>query len=155
MDEQANQNQENQENQQQDSQPQPESPAQPAPDAGATEVREVKTEPVNQNSVAMLCHLIALVGYVIPFGNIIGPLIVWMMNKDKSQFVDEQGKEAVNFQISMSIYALVCFILIFIGIGLILLPILGLVNLILIIIASIKASGGESYRYPMSIRLVK
>ena len=111
---------------------------------------------------AMFCHLAGLAGFVIPvvLSGIIAPLIVWQMKKDEHPFIDEQGKEALNFQISMPLYAMIgtaaCFIT---CIGVVLIPfVVGavyLVNLIFLIIAAIKANNGEHYRYPLSIRFIK
>ena len=100
---------------------------------------------------AMVCHLSALLGFL-PFLHIVAPLVVWLMKRDEHPFIDDQGKEAVNFQISMTIYfVLLCFSLIGIPIA-IALP---LVNIVMIIIAVIKVSGGETYRYPLTLRLIK
>jgi uncharacterized Tic20 family protein len=103
---------------------------------------------------AMLCHLSALVGYIIPFGNVIGPLIFWMLKKDESPFIDANGKEAVNFQISILIYAIVSGILILVVIGILLLPIVVILGFVFMIVASIKSYSGESYRYPLTIRFI-
>lgn len=103
----------------------------------------------------MLCHIAALAGYIIPFGNIIGPLVFWQMKKADHPFVDEQGKEALNFQITVVIAALICIPLIFVVIGVILLPIIGIGALVLTIMAAIKANEGVAYRYPFAFRLVK
>ena len=105
---------------------------------------------------AMLCHLTALSFYIgVPFGNIIGPLVIWLIKKDELPIVDEQGKESLNFQISMSIYAMIASLLIFIFIGLLLVPIVVIVQIILTVIAALKANNGESYRYPLTIRFLK
>ena len=109
----------------------------------------------DENMWAMLCHAAALVGFIIPLGNIIGPLIIWMMKKDQFPLVDDQGKEAVNFQISMTIYYLIAAVLILVIIGIVLLVVLGVFSLIMTIIAMIKANSGERYRYPLAIRLIK
>ncbi len=101
----------------------------------------------------MIAHLSALVGFIIPFGNIIGPLIVWQVKKDMP-FVEDQGKEALNFQITVTLAAIVCFILMFVFIGVLLLPVVGIAALVLTIIAGIKANGGEEYRYPLTLRLI-
>lgn len=101
---------------------------------------------------AMLCHLIALAGFVIPFGNVIGPLVVWMIKREESPFIDYHGKEALNFQISMSIYIIAAAILVLIAVGILLLIALGIFGLIMIVIASVKANSGEKYRYPLTIR---
>ena len=103
---------------------------------------------------AMFCHLSALVGYVFPFGNIIAPLIIWVLKKDEFPLVNDQGKEAINFQISMTIYIIAAIILIILVIGIPLLILLGLFDLLMIIIASIKANEGTEYRYPLTIRFL-
>ena len=105
--------------------------------------------------MGMLCHLLALAGYVVPFGNILGPLIIWQMKKDQYPFADDQGKESVNFQISVSIYAIVSTILFIVVIGVPLLIAVGIFGLVEIILASIKANQGIPWRYPLSIRFVK
>jgi uncharacterized Tic20 family protein len=105
---------------------------------------------------AMFCHLAGLAGYIMPVvGNIIGPLILWQLKKDEYGFVDEQGKEAVNFQISMSLYALISIPLFFVCVGPFLLAAVGIVDLVLLIIAAVKANNGEHYRYPLTIRFIK
>lgn len=110
---------------------------------------------------AMLCHLLGLAGIVVPvIGNIVGPLIVWQIKKEEFQLVDEHGKEAVNFQISMSLYGLVGSIACIVTcIGAILMPfvlsVVGVVDLIFLLIAAVKANSGEHYRYPLTIRFIK
>jgi len=104
---------------------------------------------------AMFCHFAAFLGMVFPFGNLLGPLIVWQIKKDLDPFVDAQGKEALNFQISVSLAAILCFMLMVVVIGFPLLVLLGVAALVLTIIAGIKANEGQDYRYPFSWRLVK
>lgn len=103
----------------------------------------------------MLCHLAALIGYVIPLGTIIGPLVVWLLKKESSEFVNDQGKEALNFQISCMIYIIVSAILCLILIGVVLLIAIGIFHLIMVIVASVKANDGVRYRYPLTIRFIK
>ena len=104
----------------------------------------------------MLCHLSALACLTaIPFANVIGPLVVWLIKKDEMPFVDDQGKEAVNFQISVSIYAIVSAVLILAVIGIVLLPAVLIFGLVMTIIASLQANQGEAYRYPLCIRFLK
>jgi uncharacterized protein len=103
----------------------------------------------------ILCHLAALLGFVVPFGNIIGPLLVWLLKKNSVSSVELHGKEALNFQISMTIYTVIAGLTIIIMIGIFLLPVIIVANLVLTIIAAIKASNGELYRYPVSIRFVE
>lgn len=102
----------------------------------------------------MIAHLSALVGFVIPFGTVIGPLVVWQMKKAEMPFVDDQGKEALNFQITVAIAAFVCLLLGFILIGFLLLPIVGIGAIVLTVIAGIKANEGEAYRYPVCWRVI-
>ena len=105
---------------------------------------------------ATFCHLAAISGFIVtPIGFILGPLIIWLIKKDEFEFVNEQGKEALNFQISMLIYGIICFILAFILIGLLFLLVWGILEIIFIIIASVKANSGEHYRYPLTIRFIK
>jgi len=109
---------------------------------------------------SMFCHLAALAGLVVPVvGCIVGPLIIWQIKKDDFPFVDEQGKEAVNFQISMLLYAVigsaVCLIT---CIGIPLIPIVclavSIVDLIFLLIAAVKANNGFHYRYPLCISFI-
>jgi len=99
---------------------------------------------------AMLSHLTGLVSFI-------GPLVVWLIKKEEFPFVDEQGKEALNFQITMLIYGFVAGLTTIICIGFILAPAVGIVDLVFLIIAAIKANDGYHYRYPrpLIIRLIK
>ncbi len=116
----------------------------------------VQEEKKKANLWAMLCHLTALSTFIgIPFGNIIIPLIIWLVKKDEFPFVDEQGKESLNFQISMTIYGIIAGLLCFIFIGFILLPVIVVADIVLIIIATVKTNDGVSYKYPITIRLIK
>ncbi len=103
----------------------------------------------------MLCHLSALAGYIIPFGNLIGPLIVWQIKKNQIPQVNEHGKESLNFQISVTIYAIDSGLLCFICVGFFLLAAVGIFALVMIIIESIKANQGEPVRYPLTFRFIK
>lgn len=103
----------------------------------------------------MLCHLAALAGFIIPFGFIIGPLVVWLIKKNDFPFVDDQGKESLNFQITVILALIVSAILIIIVIGILLIPAVAITSLIFIIIASVKANSGIRYRYPVCIRFIK
>lgn len=105
---------------------------------------------------AVLCHLSALLGFVIwGLGIVLGPLIVWLIRKDTMPFVNDQGREALNFQITVLLAGIVCSALVFVLIGIPLLAALGIADLVFIIIAAIKASEGVGYRYPLSLRLIK
>ncbi len=97
----------------------------------------------------MLCHLLGLLT------NFLGPLILWLLKKDDDAFVNEQGKEALNFQITLMLAGIVAGATSCIGIGLILLPLIMILDLVFSIMACVAASKGQHYRYPVSIRLVK
>jgi uncharacterized Tic20 family protein len=104
---------------------------------------------------AMICHFAAFIGLIFPFGNLLGPLIVWQLKKETDPFIDSQGKEALNFQITVAIAAMICFLLMVIVIGFPLLMLVGIGALVLTIIAGIKANDGIAYRYPFTLRLIK
>ena len=110
---------------------------------------------------AMICHLAGLAGLVVPvIGCVVGPLIIWQIKKEEFTFVDEQGKEAVNFQISMLLYGLVGSVACLITcVGAVLVPVvLGVVSIfdfVFLLIAAVKANDGHHYRYPLTIRFIK
>lgn len=107
---------------------------------------------------AMVCHLAAFVAFIgIPFGHILGPLVVWLIKKNEYAFVDDQGKEALNFQISMTIYGFLVLIFAFLtlGLGAIVFIFLAIAEIVLVIIAAVAANNGEYYRYPFTIRFLK
>jgi len=111
----------------------------------------------------MLCHLSALAAFAgVPFGNILGPLIIWQIKKNEFPSVDLHGKAALNFQITVTIAAVIgaalAFMLSFFCVGFLLFPVVVLIvlaGMILAIIAGIKANNGEDYKYPYSIEFVK
>ncbi|WP_268890910.1 DUF4870 domain-containing protein [Cognatilysobacter lacus] len=116
---------------------------------------------------AMFAHLAAIVGGIVTagwaasLGCVLGPLVVWLMKKETMPFVDDQGKEALNFNITVGIVFLVLWILTFmtLGIGILLtgpiMLLVGLAWLVVSIMAAIKANEGVAYRYPFALRLVK
>ena len=115
----------------------------------STSSRDVKTWNV-------LCHATALAGFFVPWaGHILGPLIIWLAKRGDSPEIDEHGKESLNFQISMLIYNVIAGVLCLVLIGFVILGILHILNLVLVIVASIQASEGKFYRYPLTIRLIK
>ncbi len=103
----------------------------------------------------MFTHLSAFTVYFTAIGGVVGPLVMWLIKKGEYPFVDEQGKEALNFQISIVIYAVVSAVLTLILIGIVLLIAVGILNIVCIILAAVKAQNGEHYRYPLSIRFIK
>ena len=100
-------------------------------------------------NLAMLAHLLGI------FTGFIGSLIIWILKKDNSAFIGEQAKEALNFQITITIGFVIAWVLAFILIGLVLMPILFVANLVFCILAAVAASKGQAYRYPLTIRLVQ
>lgn len=142
--------------QQPDSDTPPPIPDQPQP---APQEPQPATGPPDKDARlwATFTHLAALAGLLgVPFGSIIGPLVLWLIKKNEIPFVDYNGKEALNFQISITIYMIASTPLICGG-PLILLAVipLAIVDLIFTIIAAIKANDGEYYRYPITIRMLK
>lgn len=103
----------------------------------------------DERTMGMLCHLLGI------FTNFVGPLIIWLIKKDSSPYVDEQGKNALNFQLSFLIYYTVSGIFCIVLIGFVALWILEILALIFGIIGTVKASNGEFYKYPMAIELIK
>jgi len=139
-----------------------------------------------ENSNSMLIHLSALSNYIIPFGSILLPLILWQTTKKDSTYIDHHGKEAINFNLSFLVYNIVASLLLLFSIGgtvftaikaeelgdeidiasflfstgglltaIVVLATIGIIKLILLIIASVKANQGILYRYPLSIRFIK
>ncbi len=103
----------------------------------------------------VLCHAAALLGLFFHFlGHILGPLIIWLTKRGDGAEIDAYGKESLNFQLTMLIYDAVAFVLCFFLIGIPILILLWLANTILVIIASIRASEGKFYRYPLTIRFL-
>lgn len=115
----------------------------------------VPLSPSDERMWAMFTHLSALSGFLIPFGNVVGPVVVWQIFKERSAFVDTHGKESVNFQITIAIAYLVSIILIFVVVGIFLLVVLGILSLVLSVVAAIKANNGEYYTYPFTFRFIK
>ncbi|VAX01542.1 hypothetical protein MNBD_GAMMA22-1993 [hydrothermal vent metagenome] len=117
--------------------------------------KELETNSEHRNW-AMACHLSTFAMYLmIPFANMLGPLIIWLIKKDEMPFVNDQGKEVLNFQITMTLAGFICFILSFVVIGFFLFIILGIFVFVITIIAAIKTNNGEYYRYPINLRLIK
>ena len=118
--------------------------------------------PVSARNVVNVCtwtafvQASALLGVFIHFpGHLLAPLIVWLLKRDESPEIDAHGKEALNFQISMLIYNVIAAVFCLVLIGFLLLPLLWILNALFVIIAAIKASDGEFYRYPMTIRFLQ
>ena len=115
----------------------------------------VPPSPTNDNSLAVLMQLLGFAGFVFPFGNIIGPLILWLIKRPESPLLDRTGKEVLNFQISYTIYAAVAGILCFVLIGFLILPVVFILWVVLMVVAAVRTGNGEEYRYPMTIRILQ
>ena len=102
----------------------------------------------------MLAHLSGLLAFATLIGGVLGPLVMWMIRKDDMNFAADQAKEALNFQITVFVAGLIAGVMCLILIGFALLGILVIVDLILMIMAAVKASEGVSYRYPFNLRLI-
>ena len=110
----------------------------------------------SERTWGMLAHLSALAGLVVPLvGIVLGPLAVWLVKREESEFVAGHAKEALNFNISVLLGALACMLLMLVFIGFLLGTALFIAWLVMTLIAAIKASEGHPYRYPFSLRLVK
>jgi uncharacterized Tic20 family protein len=127
------------------------------PSATAHQKREIKimNDPVAQGTsnddrnLAMLAHLLGIVS------SFVGALIIWLIKKDQSAFIDAQGKEALNFQITIILGFIIAGALTFILIGALLMPLLWIANLVFCILAAVAVSKGEHYKYPFALRLLK
>ena len=111
--------------------------------------------PTNDNSLAVVMHLLGFAGFVFPFGNIIAPLILWLVKRPESPLLDRTGKEVLNFQISYTIYAAVAGILCFVLIGFLILPVVFILWVVFMVVAAVKTGNGEEYRYPLTIRILQ
>ncbi len=124
----------------------------PAPATGPT---------TEERQWGLAAHLSALVGFIVPLGNVIGPLVVWLIKREQMPFVADQGREALNFNISVGIVALGLILLTVVsfGFGIFITGPLGfalaIAWFVLTIIAGIRANEGQLYRYPFSWKLVK
>jgi uncharacterized protein len=103
----------------------------------------------DEKTMGILSHILCLAA------GFIAPLVIYLIKKDESPFVREHAKESLNFQITLFILYIISFFLIFIFIGILMMVVLGIGALVLIIVATVKASEGKLYRYPFNIRLIK
>ena len=102
----------------------------------------------NDRNIAVLTHLGGI------FFSFVPGLLIWLIKKDENAFLGEQGREALNFQITLLIAYMACYVLMFVLIGFLLVAVVWLVNIVLCIVAAMHASKGESYRYPLTLRLL-
>lgn len=111
--------------------------------------------PAQSRTWEVLCHLSSFAGKVIPFGHIFGPLLVWLLKRAESPDIDHHGKEALNFQLSVTLYLLLLVPFCFVLIGIPFVILLVLLDLVFTIVAAVKASSGQPYRYPLTIRFIR
>lgn len=104
---------------------------------------------------ASLAHVSAFAGLVFPFGSILGPLLIWLIKREEMPFVDDQGKEALNFNISMTMYTVVSMLMIVVLVGLLMLPAVALLWAIFVILAAVRSNEGIPFRYPLTIRFIQ
>lgn len=133
---------------------------------------EIYKQQHDERSWAMLCHIAVFLAIVIPFGHVVGPLVIWLIKKDQYPLVDDQGKESLNFQLTMTIFSIILLIVFIVGLlsfvagdfearipytmlysGLAFVG-LGITNFVFIVIAAVRSYRGEAYRYPISIHFV-
>jgi len=119
-------------------------------------MEEVKTYTQSEKDWAMFCHLSALAMIIFPpFGGVIGPLICWISRRAESQWIDKNGKSSMNFQLSILLYGMLTIPLCFILIGIPIIVFLAIFNLVCVVVASIKASQGDVFKYPLSIPFIQ
>jgi uncharacterized Tic20 family protein len=119
-------------------------------------MNEVTPSGKEEQNWAMICHLAALAGFLMPFGNLLGPLLIWLLKRVDMPLVDSHGKEALNFQITVTLAILVCVPLVFVLVGVPLIILIVIAALIMTIMAAVQVSNGNlAYRYPFALRLLK
>jgi len=113
-------------------------------------------EPVTKSDkdFGLLVYASSFIGYLVPLGSILGPLIIWLMKREESAFVDQCGRSCLNFKLSLLIYVIISGVLALVGIGFILLILLGIFDLVCTVLAIIKASDGKVYKYPLTIKFI-
>ena len=117
-------------------------------------MEENKVLSETERNWAMFCHLSAFAGFFFPFGGIIGPLVCWLTKKDESVWIYINGRNSLNFQLSMLLYIVLALPLFFIIIGFPIVFLLVTIKVICIVIASVKASKGEPFKYPLVIPFI-
>jgi len=108
----------------------------------------------DERNWAVLSHVLALVASLFVLGQVLVPLGIWLWKKDESPFIEQNARESLNFQMSMTIYFVVAFLLAYLLIGFLLLAILAAVELVCVLLAAVQARRGEIFRYPFSLRLI-
>ena len=122
---------------------------------GGNETTEIGATDQAIRDTAVVAHLSTFAGLVVPFGSVIGPLAIWLTRRDRDPFIDQAGREALNFGISIAIYGsgLLVAALLLVGIPLLMVGVIAWV--VLASLAAVKASQGQPCRYPLTLRLVR
>jgi uncharacterized Tic20 family protein len=123
----------------------------PTPEQPGADEYEAADQPESSKEargMAMLCHLLGAAGFF-------GPLVIWLNEKDKHRFVDEHGRAAMNYQVSIMIYYLISWLLSLLFVGIVLLFVLTVTHFVLVIIGAFRASRGKTWRYPIAIPFLK
>ena len=117
----------------------------------------VQPDPESERSRfwCVLCHLGALTGYILPFGHIIAPLLIWMNTRGKVPGVDRAGRESINFQLTVTLLALIGVMLSVVFVGLVLLFATVVFHVSMTLYASLRAQQGDEFRYPLNLRMIK
>ncbi len=120
-------------------------------------IEELNVGPSNneEKSLATFSHLGFLASGIFPMGNIILPLVIWLIKKEESDYINEHGKQALNFQLSITIMAIGAAFLTLIGIGVVMLLVLAVVDVVYSIKAAIRANRGEYFEYPLNFKIIK
>jgi uncharacterized protein len=123
--------------------------------SGTDQTTEAGTADEAVRNTAVAAHLSTFAGLIVPFGSVIGPLAVWLTRRDRDPFIDQAGREALNFGISIAIYGSLVLVaaLLLVGIPLLIVGVIAWV--VLASLAAAKASQGQAYRYPLTLRLVR
>ena len=106
-------------------------------------------------TTAAAAHLSTFAGLIVPFGSVIGPLAVWLTRRERDPFIDQAGREALNFGITIAIYGAVLLVAALLLVGIPFLIIGVVVWVVLASLAAVKASEGQAYRYPLTLRLIR
>ena len=113
-----------------------------------------------ERTLGCVAHLSTFAGYVVPFGNVVAPLVIWLTQRDESTFVGEHARQALNFQITFMVFALACVIVLIATLGLgifVVVPaliVMAICEVVFTVIGAIRGYEGNEYRYPLSLTWV-
>src|SRR5215216_405327 len=122
---------------------------------GGIETTETGATDHEIRTTAVVAHLSTFAGLVVPFGSVIGPLAVWLTRRGRDPFIDQAGREALNFGISIAVYGSVLLVAALMLVGIPLLVVGVVAWVVLASLAAAKASQGQTYRYPLTMRVIR